>query len=57
MLKCATAIAPGGGPELALMGDDLWTLLISGSGPFLGYATPHDGLNWVFRLLSSPLFF
>ena len=33
MLKCATAAAPAGGSDLALIGDAICTLLISGSGP------------------------
>ena len=46
MLKCATATAPVGGPELALLGDAICVLLISGPGP--SWATPYDGLHWVF---------
>ena len=33
MLKCETATAPVGMPELALLGDAILVLLISGPGP------------------------
>ena len=45
MLKCATAAAAAGGSDLALIGDAICTLLISGSGP--SWATAYDGLNWM----------
>ena len=43
----ASCAPPVCGPELALIGDCIWTLLISGPGP--SWATPYDGLSWMLR--------